>query len=76
MFPSVVAWGREEPVIVRIVPPKGLRLVLGLTLDTVKETEIGVAEASIGMRPEASVTIGDHDPATAVTWQVICVEVD
>lgn len=54
-------------MIVRIVPPKGLRLVLGLTLDTVKETEIGVAEASIGMRPEASVTIGDHEPATAVT---------
>jgi hypothetical protein len=67
MLPSVVAWGREEPVIVRIVPPKGLRLALGLTLDTVKETEMGVAEVSIGMRPEASVTIGDHEPATAVT---------
>jgi hypothetical protein len=67
MLPSVVAWGREEPEIVRIVPPKGLRLALGLTLDTVKETEMGVAEVSIGMRPEASVTIGDHEPATAVT---------
>ena len=54
-------------MIVRIVPPKGLRLALGLTLDTVKETEMGVAEVSIGMRPEASVTIGDHEPATAVT---------
>ena len=66
-MPSVEAWGREEPVIVRIVPPKGFRLALGLTLDTVKDTEIGVADASIGMRPEASVTIGDHEPATAVT---------
>jgi hypothetical protein len=76
LFPSVVAWGRDEPVIVRIVPPKGLRLVLGVTLDTVIETEIAVAEASIGMIPEASLTIGDHVPATAVTKQVIWVEVD
>jgi len=62
-----VAWGRDDPVIVRMVPPKGLRLELGLTLDTVKGTDIEVVEESIGIKPEASVTIGDHEPATAVT---------
>ena len=51
MFPSVVACGRDEPVIERIVPPKGLRSAFGLTLDTVKDMEIGVAEGSIGIRP-------------------------
>ena len=54
-----MAWGRDDPVIVRIVPPKGLRLELGLTLDTVKRTVKGCCRVkSIGIKPEASVTIG------------------
>ena len=61
---------------VRIVPPKGLRIALGLTLDTANETVTCTADGSTGMRPEASVTTGDHEPATAVTWHVIYVEVD
>jgi hypothetical protein len=31
------------------------------------------AEEAIGMIPEGSVTIGAHEPATAVTWQVMVV---
>jgi hypothetical protein len=32
-----------------------------------------VAEEAIGIIPDGSVTMGAHDPATAVTWQVIVV---
>lgn len=32
-----------------------------------------VADEATGMIPEESVTIGAHEPATAVTWQVIVV---
>jgi len=32
-----------------------------------------VAVEATGMIPEASVTIGAHEPATAVTWQVMVV---
>jgi hypothetical protein len=32
-----------------------------------------VADEATGMIPEASVTIGAHEPATAVTWQVMVV---
>lgn len=31
------------------------------------------ADEAIGMIPEGSVTIGAHEPATAVTWQVMVV---
>jgi hypothetical protein len=32
-----------------------------------------VAEEAIGMIPDGSVTMGAHEPATAVTWQVMVV---
>jgi hypothetical protein len=32
-----------------------------------------VAEEAIGIIPDGSVTMGAHEPATAVTWQVIVV---
>ena len=32
-----------------------------------------VADEATGMIPEGSVTMGAHEPATAVTWQVIVV---
>ena len=47
--------------------------VLGDTEATAMLTMISVAEASTGMMPFTSVTIGAQEPATAVTSQVIWV---
>ncbi len=64
-------------MIVRKVPPKGLRSVFGVTLVITRGMSIGVTDESKGMRPLASITSGSHPvPATAWILQVIVVRSD
>ena len=63
--------GRPVPTIYKIVPPTGLRLVLGLTLVTVRPIEIFAHEGSTDTVPIESITTGAQLPATGITVHVI-----
>ena len=56
-----------------MVPPAGLRLKLGVGYNRTRFTKIFEHEASIGITPMGSVTIGNQFPATASTVQIIWV---
>jgi hypothetical protein len=55
------------------VPPYGFKDEEGVRDETPILTLMLVAEEAIGIIPDGSVTMGAHEPATAVTWQVIVV---
>jgi hypothetical protein len=55
------------------VPPYGFKDEVGVRDETPILTLMLVAEEAIGIMPEGSVTMGAHEPATAVTWQVMVV---